>query len=154
AERSSAAPPIIQTSALTGEGIPALRQAILRHVAGDRTTHQESGFLTNVRHQKLVNDPLAALDDATNAVAARVPHAMLLLALYRALRPLDEITGVTTTDNILNLSFSTFFIFFFQAEDGIRDWSVTGVQTCALPICNDGRGSAGRNRKARRRPCD
>src|SRR5437016_12714144 len=26
------------------------------------------------------------------------------------------------------------FIFFFQAEDGIRDWSVTGVQTCALPI--------------------
>src|ERR1019366_7754995 len=29
-----------------------------------------------------------------------------------------------------------FFFFFFQAEDGIRDWSVTGVQTCALPISN------------------
>src|SRR5258706_5980289 len=29
--------------------------------------------------------------------------------------------------------YSSFF-FFFQAEDGIRDWSVTGVQTCALPI--------------------
>src|SRR5262249_56454987 len=29
------------------------------------------------------------------------------------------------------------FFFFFQAEDGIRDWSVTGVQTCALPICID-----------------
>src|SRR5256886_13014039 len=27
------------------------------------------------------------------------------------------------------------FFFFFQAEDGIRDWTVTGVQTCALPIC-------------------
>src|SRR5256885_7338952 len=27
------------------------------------------------------------------------------------------------------------FIFFFQAEDGIRDYKVTGVQTCALPIC-------------------
>src|SRR5260370_34382941 len=27
--------------------------------------------------------------------------------------------------------------FFFQAEDGIRDSSVTGVQTCALPICNE-----------------
>src|SRR5436190_20872938 len=27
------------------------------------------------------------------------------------------------------------FIFFFQAEDGIRDHCVTGVQTCALPIC-------------------
>src|SRR5256884_4599100 len=31
-------------------------------------------------------------------------------------------------------------IFFFQAEDGIRDVAVTGVQTCALPIC--ARGSA------------
>src|SRR5262249_57106108 len=29
---------------------------------------------------------------------------------------------------------SAFLCFFFQAEDGIRDWSVTGVQTCALPI--------------------
>src|SRR5262249_58402675 len=29
---------------------------------------------------------------------------------------------------------SSVFFFFFQAEDGIRDWSVTGVQTCALPI--------------------
>src|SRR5215510_935977 len=27
------------------------------------------------------------------------------------------------------------FVFFFQAEDGIRDGHVTGVQTCALPIC-------------------
>ena len=27
-----------------------------------------------------------------------------------------------------------YFFFFFQAEDGIRDWSVTGDQTCALPI--------------------
>src|SRR5690348_17978525 len=35
----------------------------------------------------------------------------------------------------------TFFIFFFQAEDGIRDGRVTGVQTCALPICADGRNS-------------
>src|SRR5256886_2786557 len=30
------------------------------------------------------------------------------------------------------------FLFFFQAEDGIRDLTVTGVQTCALPICAPG----------------
>src|SRR6266511_5800613 len=30
---------------------------------------------------------------------------------------------------------SALFVFFFQAEDGIRDFHVTGVQTCALPIC-------------------
>src|SRR2546426_8619382 len=32
---------------------------------------------------------------------------------------------------------SSFFFFFFQAEDGIRDYKVTGVQTCALPISPD-----------------
>src|SRR5437868_14161339 len=32
------------------------------------------------------------------------------------------------------LKFSCFYFFFFQAEDGIRDRNVTGVQTCALPI--------------------
>src|SRR5207253_6249100 len=31
-----------------------------------------------------------------------------------------------------------FFFFFFQAEDGIRDGHVTGVQTCALPIFDEG----------------
>src|SRR5256885_5787007 len=30
-----------------------------------------------------------------------------------------------------------FIFFFFQAEDGIRDYKVTGVQTCALPICQE-----------------
>jgi len=112
AERSSATrtSPLIQTSALTGEGIPALRAAILQHVAGDSTTQLETGFLTSVRHQKLVNDALTSLDAATNAVAARVPHEMLLLDLYGALRPLDEITGATTTDDILNLIFVTFCI--------------------------------------------
>jgi tRNA modification GTPase len=35
---------------------------------------------------------------------------MLLLDLYAALRPIDEITGVTTTDDILNLIFSSFCI--------------------------------------------
>ncbi|HWY04648.1 MAG TPA: GTPase, partial [Candidatus Acidoferrum sp.] len=106
----SSPPQRIPTSALTGEGIPALRAAILEHVAGDATVQQESGFLTSVRHQKLVNDALTSLDAATNAVAVRVPHEMLLLDLYGALRPLDEITGATTTDDILNLIFSTFCI--------------------------------------------
>jgi tRNA modification GTPase len=70
----------------------------------------ESGFLTNVRHQKLVADSMSALAAAQNAVTARVPHEMLLLDLYAALRQLDEITGATTTDDILNLIFGTFCI--------------------------------------------
>src|SRR2546430_7521121 len=37
---------------------------------------------------------------------------------------------------ILLSSDRVYFFFFFQAEDGIRDLTVTGVQTCALPILN------------------
>jgi tRNA modification GTPase len=50
------------------------------------------------------------LDRAQVAVGNKIPHEMLLLDLYSALRPLDEITGVTTNDDILNLIFSRFCI--------------------------------------------
>src|SRR5215813_1637174 len=40
------------------------------------------------------------------------------------------------------MSTSFFFFFFFQAEDGIRDADVTGVQTCALPISVVGRAKS------------
>jgi tRNA modification GTPase len=104
------ADPALRTSALTGEGIPELREAILRHITGDAVANTESGFLTNTRHQSLVNDSIAALHAAEAAVNNRIPHEMLLLDLYSALRPLDEITGATTTDDILNLIFSRFCI--------------------------------------------
>jgi tRNA modification GTPase len=100
----------VHASALTGEGIAELRGEILRHVGGETGAQSEAGFLTNVRHQALVQDSLAALDAATGAVGAKVPHEMLLLDLYNALRPLDAITGATTADDILNLIFSTFCI--------------------------------------------
>ncbi len=100
----------VETSALTGTGIAELRAAILHHVGGDTGPQIEVGFLTNARHQSLVSEALAALAAATDAVAASVPHEMLLLDLYNALRPLDEITGATTTDDILNLIFGTFCI--------------------------------------------
>lgn len=100
----------IRTSALTGEGIAELRAEILRHIGGESGTQAESGFVTNIRHQGLIKDSLAALDASTNAVAGKVPHEMLLMDLYNALRPLDAITGATTTDDILNLIFSTFCI--------------------------------------------
>src|SRR5688572_31404506 len=48
-----------------------------------------------------------------------------------------------------------FLFFFFQAEDGIRDLTVTGVQTCALPISRGGPPAArplpGRSPRVRRR---
>jgi len=102
--------PQVRTSAVTGEGIAELRSEILRHVGGESGMQTEAGFLTNVRHQNLVGQSVSALDAATAAVENRIPHEMLLLDLYNALRPLDEITGATTNDDILNLIFSKFCI--------------------------------------------
>jgi tRNA modification GTPase len=100
----------LRTSALTGEGIAELRAAILQHLTGDFASNAESGFLTNARHQSLVRDSLTGLDRAETAVQNKIPHEMVLLDLYGALRPLDEITGATTNDDILNLIFSRFCI--------------------------------------------
>jgi tRNA modification GTPase len=99
----------VRVSALTGEGIPELRAEILRQVGGE-FERGETGFLTNARHQGLVRDALAGLEAAASAVRGKVPHEMVLLDLYSALRPLDEITGATTNDDILNLIFSRFCI--------------------------------------------
>ncbi len=103
-------PPRVRTSATTGEGISELRREILRHVGGEAGTQAETGFLTNLRHQERVRESLTALAAARTAVENKTPHEMVLLDLYNALRPLDEITGATTNDDILNLIFSTFCI--------------------------------------------
>jgi tRNA modification GTPase len=100
----------LRVSALTGEGIAELRAEILRQVGGELEGKGETGFLTNTRHQGLVHDSLAGLDAGVAAVYGKVPHEMVLLDLYSALRPLDEITGATTNDDILNLIFSRFCI--------------------------------------------
>jgi tRNA modification GTPase len=98
----------LPTSALTGEGIAALREKILALATGGAAA--EPGMLTNLRQHQAVTTALAALADAATANAAAIPHEMILLDLYRALWALDSLTGQTTPDDILNLIFSTFCI--------------------------------------------
>jgi tRNA modification GTPase len=101
---------IISTSALTGTGIEELRAEILDAISGNRSSEQETGFLTNVRHQRLVEESLMSLAAGKRAVTGKIPHEMIMIDLYGALRPLDAITGETTADDILNLIFSSFCI--------------------------------------------
>ena len=102
--------PAIAVSALTGEGIPRLREQILEAVAPQGVFEQETGFITSLRHAGLLRESASYLDKAAGAVEAAIPHEMLLLDLHAALRPLDAITGATTADDILNRIFSTFCI--------------------------------------------
>jgi tRNA modification GTPase len=103
-------PDALGVSALTGEGIPRLREAILEAVAPAGAFEQDTGFITSLRHERLLRDSAAALEKARAAAGAGIPHEMLLLDLYAALRPIDAITGATTADDILNRIFSTFCI--------------------------------------------
>jgi tRNA modification GTPase len=99
----------VTTSALTGEGMPALRDALaelVRNPAGE----SESGILTSLRHFEAVSGAAAALGAAREAVGKKIPHEMLLLDLYGALRQLDSLTGETTAEDILNRIFSSFCI--------------------------------------------
>ncbi len=101
---------LLPVSALTGEGIPELREAILQRLAPGGLATPESGSITSIRHEALLRESLEALENARKAVEFQIPHEMLLLDLYAALRPIDAITGATTADDILNRIFSTFCI--------------------------------------------
>jgi tRNA modification GTPase len=100
--------PAVATSALTGDGIGALRGKILELATGGAAV--EPGPLTNLRQQQSIAAALSALEDAARANETAIPHEMILLDLYRALWALDSLTGQTTPDDILNLIFSTFCI--------------------------------------------
>jgi tRNA modification GTPase len=96
----------VTVSAITGEGIDDLR----REIAPAAAREQEAGFITSVRHEQLLRESAEALKQARAAIQFGIPHEMLLLDLYAALRPIDAITGATTADDILNRIFSTFCI--------------------------------------------
>jgi tRNA modification GTPase len=98
----------LPTSALTGEGIAALRERILTLATGGAAA--EPGMLTNLRQHQAVVTALSALADAAKANSDAIPHEMILLDLYRSLWALDSLTGQTTSDDILNLIFSKFCI--------------------------------------------
>ena len=100
----------LPVSALTGEGVGALRSAIIESVAPRGRWEQEGGGLTSLRHEQLLKEAQLALGHARQATMFGIPHEMLLLDLYAALAPIDAVTGATTADDILNRIFSTFCI--------------------------------------------
>lgn len=100
----------LNVSALTGEGIAELRATIVETLAPRGRLEQEGGFITSLRHEQLLRESREALEQGRQAATLGIPHEMLLLDLYAALRPIDAITGATTADDILNRIFATFCI--------------------------------------------
>jgi tRNA modification GTPase len=101
---------LLPVSAVTGAGVAELQAAILQRLAPAGLAAPESGAITNIRHEALLKESVAALENARRAVGFGLPHEMVLLDLYATLRPIDAVTGATTADDILNRIFSTFCI--------------------------------------------
>ena len=80
-ETQAAGVAALPTSALTGEGIAALRERILALATGGAAS--EPGLLTSLRHQQAIAAARSALADAARANSNKIPHEMILIDLYR-----------------------------------------------------------------------
>jgi tRNA modification GTPase len=100
----------LPVSAKTGEGLDALRHAIRDFVGGNRGESAGESVLTSARQSEAVSRAIAALLAGETALRSGTPHEMALLDLYAGLSALNELTGETTTEDILGRIFSTFCI--------------------------------------------
>ena len=99
----------VRVSALSGEGLEELRTAILEPFSLSQNEN-EGLLITNARHYDLLRRAECELNSAVELVRADVSEELVLVGLHNALRLLDEITGETTTEDILSRIFSTFCI--------------------------------------------
>jgi tRNA modification GTPase len=99
----------VSVSAKTGAGIDDLRAAILRPFEDGKST--TSGLLiTNARHYDGLLRAVEELRLAESLVIERTSEELTLVRLHNALRILGEVTGETTTEEMLGEIFSTFCI--------------------------------------------
>jgi tRNA modification GTPase len=104
-------PDVVAVSALTGDGLDALRAAIAKRLGGINSV--ECPQITNIRHLGLIDAALSAIQDATLALSqagGALSEEFVLADLQRARSALEEITGRRTTDDLLQHVFERFCI--------------------------------------------
>ena len=102
-------PNAVRTSVRTGEGIVAVREAILAALLGtDRS--EDAPRVSNVRHLHLLARTSSALDRAAALARDRAPEEVLLVELTTARTAVEEVSGRRTPDDILAHIFERFCI--------------------------------------------
>lgn len=100
---------IVPASAKTGAGIDKLKHAIVHPFVSHEST--DSGFLiTDARHHDLLVRSKDELDASLVLLNQNASEELTLIGLHNALRYLGQITGETTTEDMLTRIFSTFCI--------------------------------------------
>lgn len=100
---------IVTLSAKTGEGLDSFQGAIVEPYSPQDITN--SGFLvTDARHHDLLTRSASEIASSLEQLADKMSEEIVLIGLHNALRYLGEITGETTTEDMLTRIFSTFCI--------------------------------------------
>jgi tRNA modification GTPase len=100
---------LVHLSALTSEGLDELTAAILEPF-GSVDSESAGLLVTNSRHYDLLFRTQRELDESLRMLSEGASEELIVLGLHNALRFLGEITGETTTEDILTQIFSTFCI--------------------------------------------
>jgi tRNA modification GTPase len=99
----------VKISAKSGEGLDNLQDAIIHPFLPDDFAH--SGFLvSDARHFDLLNRAKTEIESSFNLIDSNIGEEIVLIGLHNAMRLLAEITGETTTEDMLTRIFSTFCI--------------------------------------------
>ena len=100
---------VVNVSAKTSEGLEDLLEAILEPFVS--TSSNEAGLLiTDARHYDLLCRTQAELESSLRAITAGASEELTLVGMHNALRFLGDITGETTTEDVLSRIFATFCI--------------------------------------------
>jgi tRNA modification GTPase len=101
--------PTVSVSAATEEGLSDLRAAILKpFVNGHRSN--EGLLITNARHHDLLLRAMSSIASSEELIRNDASEEIVLIGLHNALRFIGELTGETTTEDMLGQIFSTFCI--------------------------------------------
>lgn len=102
--------PVIELSAKTGEGFEAFTEWLQKFVYGDDRHLGDGIYVQNARHERLLQNALASMNDALAAAEAHLPYDCIMIDLRNAAEYLGEITGDAVRDEIINEIFSKFCI--------------------------------------------
>lgn len=101
--------PIVEISAKTGEGLDRLQKAIIEPFQGQEIA--ASGFLiSDARHFDLIVRAESEIINSLTLLEQKMSEEIVLIGLHNAIRYLGQITGETTTEDMLTRIFSTFCI--------------------------------------------
>jgi len=101
--------PVLEISARTGTGLDELRALIAAQFLGESSNYDDF-VITNSRHYDLLLRAAEVVRESQGLLAQRAGEELVLIGLYAGLKYLGEITGATTSDEILGQIFSTFCI--------------------------------------------